>query len=139
MKRRTLAILAAGTAIAGGTALWDRTDMTPREFAPGQCHAVDGDTIDCGGRRVRLVNIDAPELHGQCPAEIQAAERAKLAALIAMETAVVRVTPEKARDKYGRTLARVAINGRDLGETLIAQNLARPYTGGQRKGWCPAG
>ncbi len=137
MKRKTIAILAVAAAAAGGTALWDRTDMSPREFPPGECHAVDGDTIDCGGRRVRIANIDAPELHGACPAEIQAAERAKLAALIAMETATVRVVPEKGRDKYGRTLARVAIDGRDLGDTLVSQNLARPYAGGARKGWCP--
>lgn len=137
MKRKSIAILAVAAAAAGGTALWDRTDMTPRDFAPGECHAVDGDTIDCGGRRIRIVNIDAPELHGACPAEIQAAERAKLAALIAMETATVRVVPEKGRDKYGRTLAHVAIDGRDLGDTLVSQNLARPYSGGARKGWCP--
>lgn len=132
MKKRLVAALAA----AAAGAYWLGSGEVPRTYEAGACRAVDGDTLECAGRRVRLANIDAPELHGRCPAEIQMAERAKLAAMIALTEAPVRVVPEGRDDRYGRLLARVAVDGRDLGETLIAQGLARPYAGGARRGWC---
>jgi micrococcal nuclease len=40
-------------------------------------------------------------------------------------------------DKYGkRVYAYVSIAGRDLGDSLIAAGLSRPYSGGHRDGWC---
>ena len=41
-------------------------------------------------------------------------------------------------DKYlGRIDANVILSdGRDLGDVLIKQKLARPYNGGRRYGWC---
>lgn len=33
------------------------------------------------------------------------------------------------KDKYGRTLARVLVDGRDIGEILIEEGLARPSKG----------
>lgn len=42
----------------------------------------------------------------------------------------------RSRDRYGRTLARVAIDGRDLVELLVGVGLARPYHGERRLGWC---
>jgi endonuclease YncB( thermonuclease family) len=131
-KRLVLALAAA----AAGGAYWLESGEKLRTYEAGACRAVDGDTLDCAGRRVRLANIDAPELRGRCPAETQMAERAKLAAMIAVANASVRVTPDGGKDRYGRLLARVAIDGEDLGETLIAQGLARAYAGGARRGWC---
>ena len=40
------------------------------------------------------------------------------------------------RDRYGRTLARVFVDGRDVARILIDEGLARPYSGGKREGWC---
>ncbi|WP_290897841.1 thermonuclease family protein [Hoeflea sp.] len=39
-------------------------------------------------------------------------------------------------DRYGRTLACVYADGRDVAKALIAAGLARPYDGGRREGWC---
>jgi micrococcal nuclease len=133
VKKRLAA--AAIAAAAGGAYLWESPER-PRTYEAGACRAVDGDTLDCQGRRVRLANIDAPEIQGRCAAEIQMAERAKLAALIAVAASPAHVVPERGTDRYGRLLARVAIDGKDLGETLIAQGLARHYAGGARRGWC---
>ncbi len=133
MKKRLLAALLAGA--AGGAYFWEGTER-PRTYPAGVCRAVDGDTLECAGARIRLVDIDAPELNGQCAAEIQMAERAKLAAMIALATAPAHVEPRRGKDKYGRLLARVTLDGADLGATLVAQRLARPYTGGRRAGWC---
>ena len=39
-------------------------------------------------------------------------------------------------DKYGRTLARVYLDGRDLSDMLIEAKLGRPYNGERRLTWC---
>jgi endonuclease YncB( thermonuclease family) len=39
-------------------------------------------------------------------------------------------------DRYGRLLAYLSVNGRDLSRSLIENNLGRQYEGGKRKGWC---
>jgi micrococcal nuclease len=112
--------------------------QTPAAKAPAEiCQAIDGDTIQCVGRRVRLVNVDTPELHGQCPAEIALAHRAldfTAARLAAGEIAIV-VDAHRPRDRYGRTLAWVLVDGRDVGESLIAAGLARRWDG-KRRPWC---
>ena len=48
----------------------------------------------------------------------------------------VRVIENGRTDKYRRTLAHVEVDGRDVGEILIGEGLARPYSGERRKSWC---
>lgn len=107
---------------------------------------VDGDTLTVFAHiwlgqevqiRVRLVGADAPEMHGACIPERDAAQRARAA--LARLTAPGRVTLEDIRpDKYGgRVLARVrAADGRDLSDELLNSGLAVPYSGGKRVNWC---
>lgn len=88
--------------------------------------------------RVRIRNVDTPEIHGACDYEINAALRAKerLAELIPVGAAV---ELEKIKDdKYlGRIDAYVIMpDGRDVGQVLIKENLGRSYSGGRRKPWC---
>lgn len=42
------------------------SEAEARVFTCSSPHIVDGDTIRCGDRRVRLTGIDAPELPGHC-------------------------------------------------------------------------
>lgn len=88
--------------------------------------------------RVRLINVDTPEIHGACDSEIRAALRAKerLAQLIPVGS-VVELSKIK-DDKYlGRIDAYVkTADGRDVGTVLISEKLGRPYSGGRRAGWC---
>jgi endonuclease YncB( thermonuclease family) len=104
----------------------------------------DGDTIRlCSGERVRLVGIDAPERAGseRCNARSRArlagsrnpswcdhakGERAQAELERLLSTGTVRIE-RRGQDAYGRTLARVTVNGRDAGEWLIRQGLARPW------------
>lgn len=104
----------------------------------------DGDTIRlCSGERVRLVGIDAPERAGseRCSPRSRArlagsrnpswcdhakAERSKAALERFIASGTVRVE-RRGQDVYGRTLARVTVNGQDAGEWLISQGLARPW------------
>ena len=101
------------------------------------CRAVDGDTIECGAARIRLLNIDTPELHGKCAAEIDLAQRAQAftAARLALGAPEIIVDAKRPRDRYGRTLAWVRAEGRDIGEDLIAAGLARRWDG-RRRAWC---
>ncbi len=110
-------------------------------------YIVDGDTFSAGVRledgieisvRVRIRNIDTPEIHGQCVSEITSALYAKqrLEELIPVGT-VVELTDIK-DDKYlGRIDANVFdVSGRDVGDVLIKEKVARKYNGGKRDGWC---
>ncbi|OWK27983.1 thermonuclease family protein [Sphingomonas mucosissima] len=78
--------------------------------------ALDGDTLRCGAERIRLIGIDAPELPGHCakgrdcaPGDPTAAQ-ASLAALAKGSAEIER----DGVDDYGRTLARVRVNGTEL-------------------------
>ena len=88
--------------------------------------------------RVRLINIDTPEMNGKCAMEKQMAVRARdvLSALIPRGT-VVELDNIK-DDKYlGRINANVFLpDGRDVGLILVDSGLGRPYKGGKRKPWC---
>lgn len=88
--------------------------------------------------RVRLRNVDTPELHGQCIDEIIMANiaRDRLSQLIPVGS-IVELKNIK-DDKYlGRIDANVIMpDGRDAGDVLVAEKLGRPYSGGRRTGWC---
>lgn len=102
-------------------------------------YALDGDTIVMqSGEIVRVENIDTPEVNCQCSSECRRALAAFSATRDAIEPGV-RLTRRERPDRYGRTIARVAlVDGRDLGEVLIARGLARPWTG-RRQPWCLPG
>lgn len=93
----------------------------------------DGDSIVVGRERIRIENIDAPELDGKCPQEAALALKARdrLTVLLRPGFALQRT----GTDRYGRTLARITANGRDIGQQLIREQLARPYRG-KREPWC---
>ena len=85
---------------------------------------------------VRIRGIDTPEIKGKCPAEKAAAlaAKARLTELLNGPVQLLHVDP----DKYaGRVDADVTVNGQSVAAVLIAEGLARPYTGGARQGWCP--
>lgn len=97
--------------------------------------AVDGDTLWHEGVKLRLENIDTPEIdHAQCPSERQLGERAK-ARLIVLLSGGYRVVYSGKLDRYGRTLARITVEGRDIGQQLIDEHLAREWDGA-RHPWC---
>lgn len=107
-------------------------------LAQQRAQVIDGDTIRAGGRTVRIIGLDAPELRGRCPEEIALARRAS-ARLAQLLDGRAWLTP-RGRDRYGRVLAVVRDRaGRDVAQILISEGLARPYDGrGPRRTWCEA-
>ncbi|MEY8800157.1 thermonuclease family protein [Leisingera sp. XS_AS12] len=103
-----------------------------------QIRVVDGDTIEYAGRKYRLTGYDTPETHfSECSSEKALGDRAtrRLRQLIDRADSV-RLETERGTDRYGRGLGRLLIDGRDAGDLLINEGLARPYRGGQRQSWC---
>ncbi len=103
---------------------------------------IDGDTLEDMREEItyRIVNIDTPETgsRARCPAERDLGNRATNAVRTLLSSAErLELRPTGRTDRYGRTIAFVVIDGRDMGETLIAEGLARPWRG-RREPWCDA-
>ena len=87
----------------------------------------DGDTLTLtSGAKVRLVQIDAPELETECYG------RAALKALIALAPKGTRVTLSADRklddrDRYGRLLRYVFVRGENVNVELVREGAASPY------------
>ncbi|MFT0861677.1 thermonuclease family protein [Ancylobacter sp. G4_0304] len=118
-------------------------------------YVTDGDTIIVDREHIRVVGIDAPETRGsRCDDELRRGLEAK-ARVIELLTAACGPLPAASAscitmqrqpklDRYGRTLARILVDGRDLGERLIGEGLVRPYICPKgrcaaRKPWCMSG
>lgn len=121
-------------------------------FAVAAAHAasrkirvIDGDTIKASNLRapVRLVGVDAPQitkgLSGyKCPAELALGLQAK-DALISLLGAPHKVVVKRTKDfdKYGRRLAIVTSDGKDVGQILVERGLAKSWDGrGPRPDFC---
>lgn len=101
---------------------------------------VDGDTLWIEREKIRLADVDAPEIDSPCvEARVLAARAAgRLAELLATGTYQVhRGDPVdgRATDRFGRTLAVILVDGVSVGEILVAEGLARPWRG-HRENWC---
>lgn len=98
---------------------------------------VDGDTFWLDGVKIRIADIDAPELSPpRCEAERikgKAAKSRLQQLLNAGAFSLVRGYREE--DRYGRKLRTVTRSGRSIGETLAEEGLARRWDG-SRHPWC---
>ena len=96
---------------------------------------IDGDTFWLRGEKIRINNIDAPELlTPKCPAELALAQQATVRLAELLGSGRLRVLRDGI-DKYGRTLAVVQAGGADVGDGLVAEGLARTWSG-RREPWC---
>lgn len=98
---------------------------------------VDGDTFRHEGARIRIADIDTPEVRDfKCRAEKQLGDRAtaRLRELLSAGPFELH-SVDRDEDVYGRKLRVVVRNGRSLGEQLVDEGLARRWTGARRS-WC---
>lgn len=100
-------------------------DTLPTGAATLSCtveSVTDGDTFRCtGGRRVRLLTIDAPEMD-QAP--FGSSSRSKLAELLPIGSAATLELDVQREDQYGRTLAYVRRPGVLVNRALVRTGMA---------------
>lgn len=111
----------------------------------GSDHCVpDGDTLIMGKRTVRIIGIDAPELHPpRCEAERVKGEAAaaKLLALVNQGTFTLAGPQPAVRDSFDRELrhllhARGDGSVQSIADDMVASGTARAYLSGARQPWC---
>ena len=101
---------------------------------------VDGDTLRFKGKKIRIVDIDAPETSKPaCPAERQASEEARDCLVALLNAGLFSMTSGwRDRDRYGRKLRTVVRSGTSLGKTLVEESLVRSWDG-PKPSWCDVG
>lgn len=117
---------------------------------------IDGDTVDIEARlqavaglaflgvdshnvqvRVRLINVDAPELTSKLQCERADALKAKAFAQTWLDAVGVNLVMVSKDNYSGRIDGSLVRGSDDLGAALIAAKLARPYiTAAKRPPWC---
>ncbi len=85
---------------------------------------------------VRVFGIDTPEIRGGCIDSKKKGFEAKYFVAEACKNSKRIKLVNLKRDKYFRILATVYIDGENLAATLITKELAKPYYGGTKEGWC---
>jgi endonuclease YncB( thermonuclease family) len=107
---------------------------------------IDGDTFEARVHvwpgldvttKIRLRNIDAPELHARCADELAKAQAARTALETMLAAGSVTIS-RVGIDKYGgRVDALVAAHDTpDISTALLNGGFARSYDGGRRASWC---
>jgi len=98
---------------------------------------VDGDTIWFKGEKIRMMGYDTPEpttgiCGGDTERRLAARASKRLVQLLNNNT----VTIERdGKDRYGRSLAVIRVDGRNVGDILIEEGLARSWPDGHEF-WC---
>ncbi len=99
---------------------------------------VDGDTLWHKGTKIRVADIDTPEVGDpKCSSEAALGAKAtrRLLELVNAGPVDFQAWPGRDEDKYGRKLRVLVRDGRSLGDILVEEGLARTWTG-RRQPWC---
>lgn len=110
---------------------------------------IDGDTVEFEASflpdplpkklKLRILGIDTPEKghRAQCPKEAKMGEEATALAKKLVLNATKKDVILKEWDKFGgRVLGDLVLDGKSIGDSLIAAGLAREYFGDKKKSWC---
>jgi len=106
------------------------------KFRANVIRVVDGDTVEVakvrgGTETIRLLGIDTPEVYGG--AECGGAAASSLMKGLATGRVKVTTDPRQPkRDKYGRLLAYISKNGKDLNKVMVSRGRAKVYVVGSR-------
>ncbi len=104
---------------------------------PRQTCVVDGDTIWLDGEKIRIMGYDTPEpTTNICggSAEVELAHRASDRLVELLRQGDVTIERD-GTDRFGRTLAIIRVGGKDVGDILVGEGLARYWPDGPEF-WC---
>ena len=139
------AVTLATLALLAGYPLHAQTDPETAQFqrcsGPGRVTCVvDGDTIWYRSTKIRLSDINAPEVsQPACAAEAALGNRATRRLTELLNAGPFSLTRAgRDVDRYGRLLRTITRRGASLGGTLEVEGLAEPWQG-RRGTWCGAG
>lgn len=98
---------------------------------------VDGDTIWYRGEKIRIADINTPEVsEPDCAYEAQLGEQATARLTALLNAGPFTLEPvDRAQDSYGRSLYVITRAGQSLGAALVAEGLAEEWQG-YRRDWC---
>lgn len=99
---------------------------------------VDGDTFWLDGVKIRIADIDTPEIsEPKCDSEYDLGMKAtyRLRELLNEGPFELNSIGSRDEDRHGRKLRVVVRNGRSLGDQLVSEGLARTWSG-RREPWC---
>jgi micrococcal nuclease len=96
-----------------------------------------GDSFYLGGKTVRVAGIEAPQLYGAaCPNEAALGRKSAVHLQGLLNSGELEMTKVgQDLDRYGLLLRNVAVDGKDVGRTLVAAGLARDI-GNLTRSWC---
>ena len=139
--RTAFGLLAPALLAAALTACAPREDArtsSRTDVALNDVQATQGDSLMINGKHVRLANAEAPlrTPYARCWAESVAGREArKRLSELATAANEIDIQSTGKTDEYGRTIARVVLDGLDLGDSLVQDGYAvRP--GEQPFNWC---
>ena len=96
-----------------------------------------GDSFYLGGKTVRIAGIEAPQLYGAaCPKEAALGQTAsgRLQTLLnSGQLGLTKVGPDL--ERYGVLLRNVTVDGKDVGQAMVRDGLARNI-GDLTRSWC---
>ncbi|MCR6673848.1 thermonuclease family protein [Devosia ginsengisoli] len=98
---------------------------------------VDGDTFWLAGVKIRIADINTPEVSSPaCAAEAALGRRAttRLRELLSAGSFELQLA-DRDEDVYGRKLRVVVRGGQSIGDTMVAEGLAHHWRG-YKEGWC---
>ncbi|MDE1917093.1 MAG: thermonuclease family protein [Sphingomonadales bacterium] len=99
---------------------------------------VDGDTIWLSGLKIRIADINAPEVtDARCDYELDLGRKATARLMTLLNAGAFSLVPPAGRDadRHGRALRVVTRGGQSLGMVLVREGLAEPWSG-HRRNWC---
>ena len=137
----SIAVVTVGIGIAtdsgsGATASAAQEQQFRQCYSAGAADCVlDGDTIRVGGQLVDIAGIQAPEITGAaCREERSRGIKAAVRLADLLNSGEVAVS-SPVRDRFGRTVRAVEVNGRDVAGRMIAASVARKASG-HKQNWC---
>lgn len=129
--RRLIHVLGLALALALPAAAGERRPVQLVKVIDGDTLRVDidlGADVTLRNQPIRILGVDAPELHGrERPRGL--ATRAALGDFLTGKALTIEL---RGKDKYGRWLAEVYAGGESVSAWLLRERLARPYTMGSR-------